>query len=197
MLILCSDNDFTLVAFIADAPIRAQLRGIVQHGGFFACDICEEKATPSQSVTRKTQVEGKRRSERVLRGTSRLWPKTTLGGPLRTHDRLLQVRIGKLWLTLNSLGVCFQLASEIAIRERDELYGVIKMSPLADVPTFDIQKQLLPEIQHLIDLGLIKLAATATFQGPGKRPSNGSFDRVNPTLLNAQLEKIKVSMRQQ
>ena len=168
--------------------MRAALRGISRAGGYYACDICEAKAVGSQNLTKR---HGK---DRTARGTSRVWPKSTLGGQLRTHARILNVGTTGDRSKLRLSSKCFlQIANDLDVLDDDERVGVNKKTLLAELPGFDLQEQLIPELQHTLDLGTTKLLAGATFQGSAKRARTGIFDRVNPKLLNEELDKVKVS----
>ncbi len=74
-----SANGVKVKLLIADAPKRAELRDIQQHGGYYACDCCLQKAR-SYSLPGST-------------GSKRIWPYFKNTAAPRTHEGTLQVAL--------------------------------------------------------------------------------------------------------
>lgn len=45
-ILTCRRNGIAIEWVVADAPMRAKLRGISSHGGYYACDWCVASAKP-------------------------------------------------------------------------------------------------------------------------------------------------------
>lgn len=98
------DHGYTLDAFVADAPIRAKVRNIQAHGAYYGCDMCCARATNSKEFS-SLQTS---RVKVIQNGSTRVWPRETMQGTLRTNEQMMQV-INKDFL------ICFEHAFEEAM----------------------------------------------------------------------------------
>ena len=104
---------------IADAPKRAELRGMQGHNGRYGCDYC---SAPAASVPA-------RKKDR----TKIAWPKETQGGPLRTHEAFMAILENTNFEGMSN-------------RRRE---GIKQKSALAYHPDIDIVHHIVAEYMHL------------------------------------------------
>jgi hypothetical protein len=127
---------------VADSPMRASIRQQKQHGAYWACDYCLQRAE-------------------YLRQTGMVFPYRS-GGPAPPRTTELIRAKADLWDAI---------PSKERDKRDDDLQGVIGRSPLLDLVGYDIVGGVSGDAMHLVYLGVVKRTVNLTFKtGPGKYP---------------------------
>jgi hypothetical protein len=147
---------------VADAPMRAALRMQKQHGAYYSCDYCVQRAT--------------------LCGSVRVFPfKHGAKPPART--RALMMSKADLFDTMT-----LKEREERA----DELFGLVGRSPLLQVPGFDPVTGVVADAMHLIYLGVAKRLLHLTFNIGTARDRGLAERRLDINPLSFMLIQQKV-----
>lgn len=121
-------------AFLADAPMRAKLRGHVGHNGRFGCDYC---VLPAEQLGRI----GRR-------------PKLFWEAPTRVPDNSLHRTHDDMKAIVDNLD---SLSPE-------EKKGMKSRSPLWDLPGFNVVDDIIVDPMHMVDKGTVARFLDQTFK---------------------------------
>ena len=141
---LAQEGRATLRLVVADAPMRASIRMQKQHGAYYSCDYCTERATAME----------------IFGQPKRVFPykKRTLAYPRTTPHMLLLAELYEGMSATNRK------------KEGDKLFGVQGRSPLFALPGFDVINGVVADAMHLLYMGVVKKLVTLTFRtGPYKK----------------------------
>ena len=157
----------TCPVFCADAPARAGIQNVLQHGGKYCCNICEQKMKklPADPVLPGIKKKPRRRVFTFQENSSRL----------RTAERM------------EKQGEESRRRQEASQNKKlTAVKGVRGMSVISDIPGCDRSSAVFPEYMHLL-LCLIKEFFTLWFEKEGPWSLKDKRDEIN-----AFLEEIRV-----
>jgi hypothetical protein len=151
---------------VADAPMRASIRMQKQHGAYYSCDYCTERATA---------IEISCSPKRVFPYNGRSC------ADARTTPQMLQlVELYESMSTTNRK------------KQGDQLLGVQGRSPLFEMQGFDVVNGVVAEAMHLVYMGVAKKLMQLTFKtGSGKNRAT-TQQRVNVEPLSDGLLHVLV-----
>ena len=190
-------NSGNIDQYVADNLKRAESKGTLCHSAAFPCEYCFSKGVRNvvvdpASKTKKhlkairEKLENLNESESSMNminnelekaekmiGSSKrshiVWPHTTANGEPRTTQKVLEI--------LDKID-----ASETGKIPPDEAKGVVRRSPLLDIPGFNFTMDSPTEYLHAVCLGVSKRMVCLTFSVGENRP------RITKRKLSSALE---------
>lgn len=130
---------------IADAPVRADLQGLINHNGLSSCNNCEQKRQKNPY----REEEKKRKSYFSYQAPE---------APLRSHQTMQQ-----------QIADVEKLSRELGKKKKEiNINGVKRRTIMEKVPFLDLSKFVIPEYMHSVLLGVVLHITTLWFfvKGP-------------------------------